>query len=176
MKITITLIIASILLIGCYKVYNISEEKSSETNNVAAETIVSVNTSITGIPEVLTKSPILAPVLLQAKTEGKNIIIDFTGSDWCGWCIKLDNEILNTEAFKEGISADFIFVKLDFPRNIPQTDEVKATNKAIAGYYEIKGYPTLIITDAEGKLLGQTGYRELTPEEYVDHLKTFIQK
>ena len=53
----------------------------------------------------------------KAKAEGKHILIDFSGSDWCGWCIKLDKEVFSKKAFKSYAKENLILVLADFPRD-----------------------------------------------------------
>lgn len=106
----------------------------------------------------------------KAKAEGKDILIDFTGSDWCGWCIKLKDEVFTQSEFKQAVPDDFVLVMLDFPARKPQTDEVKAHNKEWQEKFEIRGYPTIVLTDASGEEYARTGYREGGPTPYIEHL------
>lgn len=107
----------------------------------------------------------------KAKAEGKDIIIDFTGSDWCGWCIRLDNEVFSQSEFKETVPNHFVLVALDFPtEKVPQTDEVKAHNKQWQEKFSIRGFPTIVLTDANGEEYARTGYRQGGPTPYVEHL------
>ena len=107
----------------------------------------------------------------QAAKEGKDLLIDFTGSDWCGWCIKLNEEVFQHDPFKKGVADKFVLVELDYPRDkskldektIKQNDELKST-------YEPRGFPTILLTDASGKPYAQTGYQKGGPEAYVKHL------
>lgn len=108
--------------------------------------------------------------LEKAKAEGKDILVDFTGTDWCIWCIRLKDEVFSQSEFKENIPDDFVLVMLDFPREKPQTDEVKAHNAEWQQKFEIRGYPTIVLTDANGEEYARTGYREGGPTPYVEHL------
>jgi len=189
MKFILLTIISAALLTSCCKLCsnnennNTTTSKSFEKSNEANQQTISDNVLqvIADIPsaellDVFKNSEILAPALAEAKAENKHVIIDFTGSDWCGWCIKLDKEIFDTEDYKNGIASDFIFVKIDFPRNIQQPNELEASNRELAKHFNIKGFPTIIIVDANGNKVGQTGYIETTPAGYVEHLKSFINK
>jgi len=109
--------------------------------------------------------------LEKAKAEGKDILIDFTGTDWCVWCIRLKDEVFNKSEFKETVPDDFVLVMLDFPNQKPQTDEVKAHNAEWQQKFEIRGYPTIVLTDSEGVEYARTGYREGGPTPYVEHLE-----
>lgn len=109
----------------------------------------------------------------KAAKEKKDLLIDFTGSDWCGWCIKLKNEVFDLDAFKNEAPKGFVLVELDFPRNKELPETLKEQNKKLSETYEIQGFPTILLTDAEGKPYGRTGYQEGGPEAYLKHLGEF---
>lgn len=116
-----------------------------------------------------------AAATAKAKQENKPLLVDFTGSDWCGWCIKLDNEVFSKKAFKEYAAENFVLVEIDFPsRKVKQSAELKAQNEALAEKYDIKGFPTILILDADGTVIEQTGYRRGGPQKYVEHLKEIL--
>jgi thioredoxin-related protein len=102
----------------------------------------------------------------MAEKEKKDILLDFTGSDWCHWCIKLKQEVFDQEAFKKGAPEHFVLVELDFPRKTP----VKAANKELASIFGVRGYPTIILTDPQGRAYARTGYQAGGPEKYLAHL------
>ncbi len=107
----------------------------------------------------------------RAKTEKKPMLLDFTGSDWCGWCIKLKAEVFDKKAFQKYAAENLVLVELDFPRSKKQDRAEKEQNQELAREYGIRGYPTIILLDSGGEKVGQTGYRDGGPEKYVDHLK-----
>jgi thioredoxin-related protein len=95
----------------------------------------------------------------------KPMLMFFTGSDWCGWCIRLQNEVLKTPEFKKWATDNVVLVELDYPRRAPQTPELKNQNNELQQAFGIQGFPTVYFTSAEsidGKVsfkgLGQTGY------------------
>ena len=95
----------------------------------------------------------------------KPMLMFFTGSDWCGWCIRLQNEVLKTPEFTKWAAENVILVELDYPRRTPQTPEIKNQNNELQQAFGIQGFPTIYFTSAEaidGKVnfkgLGQTGY------------------
>jgi len=108
----------------------------------------------------------------QAKKDNKDLLINFTGSDWCGWCTRLESEVFAQAAFLEKATKDFVFVFLDFP----QAAELKAAvvdaalNEKLKATYEVKGFPSILLTTAEGLPYGRTGYQEGGPEGYLTHL------
>ena len=107
----------------------------------------------------------------EAAESNKDLLIDFTGSDWCGWCIRLNKEVFQHDAFKEGVKDKFVLVELDFPKDKSKiTEETLAQNKVLAKEYGVRGYPTILLTDAKGRPYAKTGYRKGGPENYVAHL------
>ena len=107
-----------------------------------------------------------------AKEQNKDLFVDFTGSDWCGWCIKLDNEVFSHEVWKEGVKDDYVLVALDYPSG----DEAKAKvpnperNEELKNEYGIRGFPTIMLMTADGEVYGQTGYKDGGPEKYLEHM------
>lgn len=115
----------------------------------------------------------------QAAEENKNLLIDFTGSDWCGWCIRLKEEVFDKDEFKRGVADKFVLVEIDFPQDDSKLSaETKAQNKKLGEEYAVQGYPTIMLTSASGKPYAQTGYQEGGPDAYVKHLDelTIAQK
>ncbi len=112
----------------------------------------------------------------KAKAENKPLLVDFTGSDWCGWCIRLDKEVFSQQAFKAYAVENFVLVEIDFPRGKEQSDELKAQNQALAQKYSIRGFPTILVLDAEGEVIERTGYRPGGAEKYVEHLQEILAK
>lgn len=107
----------------------------------------------------------------KAKAENKHLLLDFTGSDWCGWCIKLDEEVFSKDEFRKEAPKHFVLVKLDYPQDKSLvTDAVRAQNEELQGQYQIEGYPTILLTDCDGLVYAQTGYREGGAEDYNSHL------
>lgn len=111
-----------------------------------------------------------------AAKENKPILIDFSGSDWCGWCIKLDKEVFSETAFKDYAKDNLVLVLLDFPRKKQIDATTKAINKELMENYGVKGFPTVILIDSNGKLIAQTGYRKGGAAAYVAHLKELLAK
>jgi len=94
-----------------------------------------------------------------AKKENKLILMDFTGSDWCGWCKKLDAETFSKPEFADYAGKNLVLVEVDFPAKKQQSDEVKKANKALQEKYDVNGYPTLILLKPDGTMLWkQPGY------------------
>jgi len=106
--------------------------------------------------------------LTQARKEHKLLLLDFTGSDWCTWCKRIDAEVLSTQKFKDFADQKLVLVTVDFPRSHPQSDAVKAQNKGLQDKYGVEGYPTLIVLDPNEKLVfKQDGYEEGGPDAFI---------
>ncbi len=107
----------------------------------------------------------------QAKTEKKLVMLDFTGSDWCGWCIKLNKEVFNTPEFAEYAKKNIVPVEVDFPNKKAQSAAVKNANQALQSKYGVKGYPTIIVLNADGKKVGEMGYMKGGPKAFIAELE-----
>ena len=101
------------------------------------------------------------------------ILAYFSGSDWCHWCIKLDEEVFSTKAFKDYVKDNFVLLLLDFPRSNPLSAKLTKQNKELAFKYGVSGFPTILILDKNGKELQRGGYmQEGGPESYIHYLKS----
>jgi protein disulfide-isomerase len=108
--------------------------------------------------------------LAQAKTEKKMVLLDFTGSDWCGWCIKLDKEVFSKAEFKKYAKENLVLVEVDFPQGKSQSAKLKAQNAKLKNEHGIRVYPTIIVLDSEGKKVGELGYQPGGPEAFIAKL------
>ena len=102
-----------------------------------------------------------------AKTANKPVLLDFTGSDWCGWCIKLKKEVFDTREFKDWAKDKVVLAEVDFPQGKPQSDRIKKQNDELQKKYGIEGYPTIILTDKDGNVLGKLGYMPGGPKAWT---------
>lgn len=108
----------------------------------------------------------------EAAKSGKDILIDFTGSDWCGWCIKLKEEVFSTPEFEAAAPKMFVLMEADFPRDKTKvTPEVAAQNRRLGDNFGIRGYPTIILLDAQGRPYARTGYQPGGPAKYLENLQ-----
>lgn len=112
-----------------------------------------------------------AAALSEAKAENRKVFLFFTGSDWCGWCKRLNREILSTPEFSQFASENLVLVELDFPRGKTQSAELKAQNTKLAQKYQIRGYPTVVVLDGAGRKVGELGYQEGGPGPFIAALK-----
>ena len=119
---------------------------------------------------------------LSMKT-GKPILANFTGSDWCGWCIRLKKEVFVTPAFKKWAKENVILLELDYPRRAPQTEEIKKQNRELQQFFKVRGYPTLHMFNveiADGKTqitaLGKMGYLAGGPTPWIANANNYLKK
>jgi thioredoxin-related protein len=111
-----------------------------------------------------------------AAKDSKDILMDFTGSDWCGWCIKLREEVFEKDAFKQDAAKHFVLLELDFPRESELSEETKKQNDRLQAEYRVEGFPTIVLADAEGRPYAMTGYEKGGAAHYVEHLAGLRKK
>jgi protein disulfide-isomerase len=104
------------------------------------------------------------------------ILVDFSGSDWCGWCIKLDKEVFKQTEFKSFAEKELVLFLADYPRSTPQAAGLKKQNEALMAQYRVEGFPTVLILDAGGRELARTGYQRGGAAAYVKHLQELLAK
>ncbi len=114
-------------------------------------------------------------VLKLSETTNKPILINFTGSDWCGWCVRLHDEVFSKDEFKKFANENLILFKADFPRNIKQSAELIKQNRELQKEYDIKGFPTIVIVDKNQKIIARTGYKQGGVTEYIKHLEELLK-
>jgi protein disulfide-isomerase len=114
--------------------------------------------------ELTWQTDINKAIAISNKTK-KPLLLFFTGSDWCGWCIRLQKEVLKTPEFATWANKNVVLVELDFPRRTPQSDEIKKQNAGMQQAFSVQGFPTVWFATAtikEGRPnftgIGNTGY------------------
>ncbi len=108
------------------------------------------------------------PTATKAATDAKKpILADFTGSDWCGWCIRLKAEVFDTTTFKEWAARSVILLEVDFPQGKPLAESQQRENSMLAERFGIEGFPTIVLLSAEGRELGRLGYQAGGPEAWI---------
>lgn len=105
----------------------------------------------------------------------KPMLLFFTGSDWCGWCIRLQKEVLKTPEFAKWANSNVVLVELDYPRAKQQSDKIKKQNNELQQVFGIQGFPTVYFATAKiknGKSsftgIGSTGYVAGGPSAWLD--------
>ncbi|MDC7240321.1 MAG: thioredoxin family protein [Spirochaetales bacterium] len=113
----------------------------------------------------------LLEALAESEKTGKNILLDFTGSDWCVWCHRLTDEVFSQQEFKDYAEENLVLVYLDFPRNIELPEETVMQNQLMMQLFGVQGFPTIWMMDSEQVPLLQVGYQEGGAANYVEILK-----
>lgn len=111
-----------------------------------------------------------AKALQTAKAENKHVLLDFTGSDWCGLCIALRNRVFSNPAFRAYAEKNLILVEIDYPKQKKQSAELKNQNEKLATQYGIdeKGFPTIVLLDRSGKAVREfSGYEGESAAELI---------
>lgn len=127
--------------------------------------LVLVLGSFTGQSQELKWHTDVKEAIAISTKENKPMLLFFTGSDWCGWCIRLQKEVLKTPEFNEWAKDKVVLVELDFPRRTPQSIELKKQNNELQQAFGVQGYPTVHFANgvtkdgvSSFKGLGSTGY------------------
>lgn len=110
----------------------------------------------------------------QAKEQSKPLLLFFTGTGWCPYCTKLEEEVLHTREFAESSGNQFIFLILDFPQN-KNSMSMASQNRQLLQKFDVRSFPTIILYDAQQqRQIGITGYRPGGPRQYASHLNNMV--
>lgn len=108
-----------------------------------------------------------------AKKENKLVVMNFTGSDWCSWCKKLQKEVFGTKEFGAYAKEKLVLVEVDFPNGKKQTEALKKANDALQEKFKAEGFPTIVVLNGDGKVVWrQVGYMPGGPEAWISKLKS----
>ena len=107
----------------------------------------------------------------EAKANNKLVLLNFTGSDWCGWCILLDREVFSKPQFKEYANKNLVLVEVDFPKMKPMSETMRTQNTRLAQRYQVQGFPTIIVLSGEGQIVGEFGYMQGGPDAFIAALE-----
>jgi len=111
-----------------------------------------------------------------AAEQNRKIILVFQGSDWCAPCMKLDREIWSQEVFKNHAAKHYVMVQADFPRRKENKlpEKLAEQNGKLFEKYNQQGYfPHVVVLNSKGEVVGQSGYKDISPEEYIKELDSF---
>lgn len=115
--------------------------------------------------------------LKRAADEKKNILVDFTGSDWCGWCMRLDQEVLSTDLFRKEAPKRFVLLFIDTPQDKSLLSKVgRKQNRTLVKKYAVDGFPTLLVLDPTGKEVARLGYREGGPKAFLKYVDDAVRE
>lgn len=131
-------------------------------------------TALAAAPKELTWQSDYKTALKLAEEQKKPLILFFTGSDWCSYCNMMEQEVLSRPEFIEAVSQNFVFLKLDFPMRKQQSADLTTQNKALLEKYNIEGFPTLVVLDSHGQIIGTVGYKPGGPQNTVNFLKSMV--
>ena len=152
------LVIATLLAVSCSK-----KETAQTQPEKKADTLVAA-----AKPGWLTS---LEQAQKEAQAKNRLLLMDFTGSDWCGWCIMLDKEVFSKPEFKDYASKNLVLLELDFPKTKKMPPEVTAQNERLLMKYGVQGFPTIVVFDSNGKPLGALGYQAGGPQPFIAQLE-----
>ena len=118
-----------------------------------------------------------------SKKTKKPLLLFFTGSDWCGWCIRLQTEVFKTPEFVKWANENVVLVELDFPRRTVLAPEITEQNNQLQQFFAVQGYPTVWFVNAsnsDGKVniekLGNTGYLAGGPKVWLETANGILKK
>ena len=114
--------------------------------------------------------------LLAAKNSNRPVLINFTGSDWCGWCMKLKAEVFNTPTFKSWADKNVILMEVDSPRGFELPEATKAQNDKLKQQFRVSGFPTIVFTDSQGNPVGSYGYDEGGPDNWIKNAESKLKR
>lgn len=143
--------------------------------NLAGLLILALMAS-SGFAQTSTWSEDYDAAIAKAAEENKYVLMNFSGSDWCIWCKRLDNEVFSQDAFKAWAEDNLVLLLVDSPRAKNMEQEIVQQNNQLKKKYAIRGFPTIILLDPEGEVAAQTGYQYGGAEKYVEHLEELIAK
>lgn len=112
----------------------------------------------------------------KAEKENKNILLVFSGSDWCGPCMKLDKAIWQSSEFKAESDKNWVVYKADFPKKKANqlSPELTESNNKLAEKYNKNGsFPLVVLLDKKGKVIGMTGFKNVSASEYIKLIHSF---
>lgn len=110
--------------------------------------------------------------LAIASQTGKRVLINFTGSDWCIWCIRLKDEVFDQPEFKKYAAEKLVLLEVDFPRRKPLPSNLQQQNRRLQERFGVQGFPTLFLLNPAGKAIGQIGYTPGGPRAFISALES----
>ena len=145
----------------------INFEKKSKMKNLTLSLILIAFTSVSFSQQKLVWHEDLNEAVAISQKENKPIMLFFTGSDWCGWCIRLQKEVFFKPEFTKWASENVVLVELDYPRKKAQSKELKAQNSQLQQQFQVRGYPTIWFVKADKNSSGQVNLSQLGKTGYV---------
>ncbi len=167
--ILIIILVTSIAILGCTP----NDKKDAVPEAQAAED-VSFDEAMNANVDTSKWITDYDQALKLAQDLNRPVLMNFTGSDWCSWCIKLSKEVFTEDVFLKYAKENLVLLKLDFPKRIQQTPEEKAANEKLAQQFKVSGFPTIVLLNPKGDEVARTGYQPGGANVYVAHLKSLL--
>lgn len=116
----------------------------------------------------------------ESKERNLPMMLDFTGSDWCGWCVLMDKKVFAEKAWDEWAATNLVCVTVDFPNDESKiTSKTRGQNEELLKRFGVRGFPTFVmLSPGGGKEIGRTGCpgRNVTPGMFIDAVKGVLKK
>lgn len=160
------LLLSMVLVVGC-------QAEDKELEPVLAEDKLPDSTAVAYEPGTWITD--YQTALSLSEELNRPVLINFTGSDWCGWCFKLRDEVFVQPEFQDYAKSNLILLTIDFPRKKKLPPAEAQANQALAQQFGIEGFPTILLIDAQQEVIAQTGYQEGGAEAYVAHLQSLLE-
>lgn len=159
--------IVLLVAFGCNKssLKDLTLFKSSQPENELTFDASSGNSEMDSLTLTVWHDSMQSAMEASAQT-GKPILADFTGSDWCGWCVKLKKDVFETSEFKQWARDNVVLLELDYPKHVNQPTAVKQQNAELKSRYKISGFPTVMLLSSDGEPIGKLGYME-SPSRWI---------
>lgn len=135
-------------------------------NKTLITVLLIMGSFVTQAQELKWETDIKKAISVSNKSK-KPMLLFFTGSDWCGWCIRLQKEVLKTPEFKTWAAKNVVLVELDYPRSVPQSDALKTQNNGLQQTFGIQGFPTIYFATAKLNKKKEPSYTGLGSTGYV---------
>lgn len=164
------------------KQYEISNFKKNQNMKTSITLFFALFISISFGQTKLVWHEDLGVAMEIANKTNKPLMMFFTGSDWCGWCIRLQKEVFFKEEFTKWANENVVLLELDYPKRKVQSPEVKSQNSSLQRQFKVQGYPTVWFVNAEKdsqgqvlfKQIGKTGYVRGGPEVWILNAKSLL--
>lgn len=114
--------------------------------------------------------------LQAAKSQKKPLIVYFTGSDWCPWCFKIQEEIIDNPEFIDSMKSHYVFVKVDFPKRTLLPEAVRKKNQQLREQFEVKTFPTVVLMDPEEGVISKMGYLDIGGKKYAEQINHSLEE
>jgi len=118
----------------------------------------------------------LKAAVADARDNQKLILLNFSGSDWCRWCRRLDAEVFSKSDFQEYADKNLVAILADFPRRSKQDKTLKAQNERLMKFFKVEGFPTLLLFNSDAELIGQLGYQPGGPQAFIQAIQRVVAR